>query len=138
MRPKVASSIGSLPRLARFASSWAPLAAYTNRAADVHCAPCEIGPRGSSWSSTARPRACQDAKGAQTMLMRVLSRAAICMFAIFSVVLPAYGLTSEEVIAKIEAGGHPRAREMTAGKIITYKAVRAGNVFSLVSDSFGR
>ena len=72
------------------------------------------------------------------MLMRVLSRAVICMFAIFSVVLPAYGLTSEEVIAKIKAAGYSQIREMTAGKIMTYKAVRAGKEVSLVVDSFGK
>jgi hypothetical protein len=60
------------------------------------------------------------------------------MFAIFSVVMPAYGLTSEEVIAKIEAAGYSQVREMTAGKIMTYKAVRAGKEVSLVIDSFGK
>jgi hypothetical protein len=60
------------------------------------------------------------------------------MFAIFSVVMPAYGLTSEEVIAKIEAAGYSQVREMTAGKIMTYKAVRAGKEVSLVVDSFGK
>jgi hypothetical protein len=72
------------------------------------------------------------------MLMRVLSRAAICAFVIFHVALPAYGLTSEEAIAKIEAAGYSHIREMTAGKIMTYKAVRAGKEVSLVIDSFGK
>jgi hypothetical protein len=77
-------------------------------------------------------------EGAQTMLMRVLSRAAICVFAISAVALPAYGLTSEEAVAKIEAAGYSHIREMTAGKIMTYKAVRAGKEVSLVIDSFGK
>jgi len=72
------------------------------------------------------------------MLMRVLSRAAICAFVIFPVALPAYGLTSEEAIAKIEAAGYSQIREMTAGKIMTYKAVRAGKEVSLVIDSFDK
>jgi hypothetical protein len=72
------------------------------------------------------------------MLMRVLSRAAICTFVIFPVALPAYGLTSEEAIAKIEPAGYSQIREMTAGKIMTYKAVRAGKEVSLVIDSFGK
>jgi hypothetical protein len=71
------------------------------------------------------------------MLMRV-SRAAICALVIFPVVLPAYGLTSQEVIAKLEAAGYSQIREMSAGKIMTYKAVRAGKEVSLVVDSFGK
>jgi hypothetical protein len=76
--------------------------------------------------------------GAQTMLMRVFSRAAIGVFAIFAVALPAHGLTSEEAVAKIEAAGYSHIREMTAGKIMTYRAVRAGKEVSLVVDSFGK
>jgi hypothetical protein len=77
-------------------------------------------------------------ESSQTMLMRVLSRAAILTFVIFAVVWPAHGLTSEEVVAKIEAAGYSNIREMTAGKIMTYKAVRAGKEVSLVVDSFGK
>ena len=83
--------------------------------------------------------ACLDAEGARTMLMRVLSRAAICVFAISAVALPAYGLTSEEAVAKIEDSGiFAYIREMTAGQIMTYRAVRAGKEVSLVIDSFGK
>ena len=71
------------------------------------------------------------------VLMRV-SRAAICALVIFPVVLPAYGLTSQEVVAKLEAAGYSQIREMNSGKIITYKAVRAGKEVSLVVDSFGK
>jgi hypothetical protein len=71
------------------------------------------------------------------MLTRV-SRAAIYALVIFPVVLPAYGLTSQEVVAKLEAGGYSHIREMTAGKIMTYKAVRGGKEVSLVIDSFGK
>ena len=55
------------------------------------------------------------------MLMR--SRAAICALAIFPIIVPAYGLTSQEAVAKLEAAGYSQIREMTAGKIMTYKAV---------------
>ena len=55
------------------------------------------------------------------MLTRV-SRAAICALVIFPFVLPACGLTSQEVVAKLEAAGYSHIREMTAGKIMTYKA----------------
>jgi hypothetical protein len=71
------------------------------------------------------------------MLMRVL-RAAICTLAIFAAILPAYGLTGQEAVARIEAAGYSQIREMSAGKIMTYKAVRAGKEVSLVVDSFGK
>jgi hypothetical protein len=74
---------------------------------------------------------------AQTMLMRV-PRAAICAVAIFSIVSPAYGLTGQEIVAKLEAAGYSQIREMTAGKIMTHKAVRGGKEVSLVVDSFGK
>jgi hypothetical protein len=36
--------------------------------------------------------------------------------------LPAYGLTSQEIVAKLEAAGYSQIREMKSGKIMTYKA----------------
>jgi hypothetical protein len=63
---------------------------------------------------------------------------AIYALVIFPVVLPAYGLTSQEVVAKLEAAGYSQIREMTAGKIMTYKAVRGGKEVFLVIDSFGK
>ena len=60
-------------------------------------------------------------------------RAAICALAIFPVLSPAYGLTSQELVAKLEASGYSQIREMTAGKIMTYKAVRGGKEISLSS-----
>ena len=71
------------------------------------------------------------------MLMRV-SRAALCALVIIPVVLPAYGLTGQEVVAKLESAGYSQIREMKSGKIITYKAVRAGKEVSIVIDSFGK
>jgi hypothetical protein len=71
------------------------------------------------------------------MLMRV-SRVAICAMTMVALVLPAYGLTSQDVVAKLEAAGYSQIREMKSGKIIAYKAVRAGKEVSLVVDSFGK
>jgi hypothetical protein len=71
------------------------------------------------------------------MLMRV-SRAAICALVIFPIVLPAYALTSPEIVAKLEAAGYSQIREMKSGKIMAYKAVRAGKEVSLVIDSYGK
>ena len=67
-----------------------------------------------------------------------LSRAVVCVLTVFSVILPAYGLTNQEVVARLEASGYSQIREMKSGKIITYKAVRAGKEVSLVIDSFGK
>jgi hypothetical protein len=55
-----------------------------------------------------------------------------------SIAGPAYGLTSQEVVAKLEAAGYSQICKMKSGKIITYKAVRAGKEVSLVVDSFGK
>ncbi len=71
------------------------------------------------------------------MLMRV-SRVAICALMMVPLVLPAYSLTGQEVVAKLEAAGYSQIRQMKSGKIITYKAVRAGKEVSLVVDSFGK
>ncbi len=71
------------------------------------------------------------------MLMRV-SRAALCASAVFTVILPAYGLTGQEAVAKLEAAGYSQIREMKSGKIMAYRAVRAGKEVSLVVDSFGK
>jgi hypothetical protein len=70
--------------------------------------------------------------------MWILFRIAIWTIVMFPIVLPAFGLTSEEVIAKIRAAGYSQIREMTAGKIMTYKAIRGGKEVSLVVDSFGK
>jgi hypothetical protein len=71
------------------------------------------------------------------MLMRV-SLVAIFALMMVPLVLPAYSLTGQEVVAKLEAAGYSQIRQMKSGKIITYKAVRAGKEVSLVVDSFGK
>lgn len=76
-------------------------------------------------------------EGARAMSMRI-SRAALCALVVVAVVSPAYGLTSEGIIARLEAAGYSQIREMKSGKITTYKAVRAGKEVSLVIDSFGK
>jgi hypothetical protein len=49
-----------------------------------------------------------------------------------------YRLWPDQSGAKLEAAGYPHIREMTAGKIMTYKAVRGRKEVSLVIDSFGK
>jgi hypothetical protein len=57
---------------------------------------------------------------------------------IVAVLSPAYGLTTQEIVAKLEAAGYSQIRETKSGKIMIYKAVRAGKEVSLVIDSFGK
>ena len=57
---------------------------------------------------------------------------------IVPIVSRAYGLTSKEMIAKLESAEYSQIREMKSGKIMTYKAVRAGKEGSLVVDSFSK
>ncbi len=71
------------------------------------------------------------------MSMRVF-RTAICALVMFPVILPAYGLTGQEVVARLEAAGYSQIREMKSGKIMAHRAVRAGKEVSLVIDSFGK
>ena len=66
------------------------------------------------------------------------AQAALCALLIVPIISRAYGLTTQEVVAKLESAGYSQIREMKSGKIITYKAVRAGKEVSLVVDSFGK
>ena len=49
----------------------------------------------------------------------------------------AYALTSDEIKAKLEAAGYSQVREMPAGKIKTFKAVKDGRERSIIVDSNG-
>jgi hypothetical protein len=49
-----------------------------------------------------------------------------------------FDVASEEAVTKLESAGYSQIREMKSGKIITYKAVRAGKEVFLVVDSFGK
>ena len=71
------------------------------------------------------------------MLMRI-SQVVLCALVIVPLVSPAYGLTSEEVVTRLELAGYSQVHEMKSGKITTYKAVRAGKEVFLVVDSFGK
>jgi hypothetical protein len=63
-------------------------------------------------------------------------QAALC--AVVLVCSPAYGLTRQELMAKLESAGYSRIRENGSGKIVTFKAIRNGKEVSLVVDSFGK
>jgi hypothetical protein len=49
----------------------------------------------------------------------------------------AYALTSDEIKAKLEAAGYTQIREIQAGKINTFRAIKDGQERSLIVDSNG-
>ena len=65
-------------------------------------------------------------------------QAMVCAVGIIAVVSPAFGLTSDELIARLKAAGYSQIREVRSGKITTYRAVRSGKEVSLLVDSFGK
>ncbi len=62
----------------------------------------------------------------------------VCVMEIITVLSPAYGLTTEELAAKLKSAGYSQIREIRSGKITTYRAVKSGKEVSLVVDSFGK
>ena len=70
-------------------------------------------------------------------MLRVV-QAMLCALVIIPVFSPAFGLTLQELVAKLEAAGYSQIREIRSGKITTYKAVKSGKEVSLVVDSFGK
>ena len=75
-------------------------------------------------------------RGARIMLRVV--QAMLCALVILPVFSPAFGLTLQELVAKLESAGYSQIREIRSGKITTYKAVKSGKEVSLVVDSFGK
>ena len=65
-------------------------------------------------------------------------QAIVCALGIIPLVSPAFGLTSDELIARLKAAGYTQVREVRSGKITTYRAVRSGKDVSLLVDSFGK
>jgi hypothetical protein len=49
----------------------------------------------------------------------------------------AHALTSDEIRAKLEAAGYTQIREIQAGKIKTFKAVKDGQERSVIVDTSG-
>jgi len=65
-------------------------------------------------------------------------QAMVCVLGIIPVASPAFGLTTDELIARLASAGYAQIREIRSGKITTYRAVRSGKEVSLVVDSFGK
>lgn len=57
--------------------------------------------------------------------------------AVIGAATTAYALTSDEIKARLKAAGYSQIREMPAGKIKTFKAVKDGRERSIVVDSNG-
>jgi hypothetical protein len=72
----------------------------------------------------------------RSAIMFRVALAALSLVMIFSAA--AYGLTQQELVAKLVSAGYSQIREIKAGKITTYKAVKSGKEVSLVVDSFGK
>jgi hypothetical protein len=64
-------------------------------------------------------------------------RAILCPLVMIGVFSPAYALTQQEIVAKLEAAGYSQIRENGAGKIRTFRAVKNGKEVSLIVDSTG-
>ena len=62
----------------------------------------------------------------------------VCALAITPLFAPAHGLTTGQLVAKLESAGYSKVREIRSGKITTYRAVKSGKEVSLVVDSFGK
>ncbi|MDI4234426.1 hypothetical protein OZ411_16595 [Bradyrhizobium sp. Arg237L] len=71
------------------------------------------------------------------MLARSIYQPALCAIAMIGAISAAYGLSLEEIAAKLEREGYSQIREMKSGKITTFKATKNGKVVSLVVDSSG-
>ena len=64
-------------------------------------------------------------------------RAILCSLVMAGLFSPAYALTQQEIVTKLEAAGYSQIRENGAGKIRTFRAVKNGKEVSLIVDSTG-
>ena len=73
------------------------------------------------------------------MSTRACSLAVLCSFAMIGLFRPAYALTQQELVAKLEAAGHSQIRDIkSTAEGIAVKATRNGKDVSLVVDSGGQ
>ena len=73
------------------------------------------------------------------MSARAVSQAVLFSLAMVGVFSPAYALTQQELIAKLEAAGYSQIREVKSiAEGIAVKAVKDGKEVSLVVDSSGQ
>jgi hypothetical protein len=73
------------------------------------------------------------------MSARAVSRAVVFSLAMVGVFSPAYALTQQELIAKLESAGYSQIREVkSTAEGIAVKAMKNGKEVSLVLDSSGQ
>jgi hypothetical protein len=73
------------------------------------------------------------------MSARAVSQAVLFSLGMVGVFSPAYALTQQELIAKLEAAGYSQIREVkSTAEGIAVKAVKDGKEVSLVVDSSGQ
>jgi len=71
------------------------------------------------------------------LISRVFSLALLSFLGTVGVFSSARALTQDEIVAKLEAAGYSQIREMPAGKIKSFKAVKNGRETSIMIDSTG-
>jgi hypothetical protein len=73
------------------------------------------------------------------MSIRVLSQAIACCLVMAGTFTPAYALTQQELVAKLEAAGYSQVRDIkSSAEGISVKATKNGKEVSLVVDSSGQ
>jgi len=86
-----------------------------------------------------KPRNIRTSQGAQVMSARVVSRAVVCVLMMVGVFSPAYALTQQELVAKLEAAGYSQIRDIkSSAEGTAVKAMKNGKEVSLVVDSSGQ
>jgi hypothetical protein len=71
------------------------------------------------------------------MRVQALSLAILSLLEMAMVSSSARALTGEEIVAKLESAGYSQIRQVPAGKIKSFKAVRNGKEVSIIVDGSG-
>ena len=73
------------------------------------------------------------------MSIRTFSQAVLCCLMMVGIFSPAHALTQEELVAKLEAAGYSKVRDIkSSAEGIAVKATKDGKDVSLVVDSSGQ
>ena len=71
------------------------------------------------------------------MRLRTSSLAILLSLELVMVSSSAHALTQDEIIARLESSGYSQIRQVPAGKIKSFKAVKNGKDVSIIVDSGG-
>ena len=73
------------------------------------------------------------------MSVRAVSQAVLCALVMVGVFSPAYALTQQELVAKLESAGYSQIRDIkSTAEGTAVKAMKNGKEVSLVVDSSGQ